>query len=66
MEALVQLPGIQPSLGLGPQRGVEGHSLGEWRHLVSYQEINLVWDWDLSMGLRAILSENGGAWSVTK
>ena len=30
------------------------------------QEFNLVWDWDLSLGLRDILQENGGTWSVTK
>ena len=34
--------------------------------MVSYQEINLVWDWGLSLGLRAILWENEGAWSITK
>ena len=42
MEAPIQLLGIQPNLGLGPQPGAKGHSLGEWRHLVSYQEINPV------------------------
>ena len=42
MEAPGQLPGNQPSLGLGPQPGAEGHSLGELRNLVSCQEINLV------------------------
>ena len=30
------------------------------------QEFNLVWDWDLSLGLRDILQENGGTWLVTK
>ena len=48
--------------GWGPQPRAEGHSLGEWWHLINYQEINPVWDWDLSLGLRAILWENGGAW----
>ena len=28
--------------------------------VVSYQEINQVWDQDLSLGLRAILWDNGG------
>ena len=66
MEAPGQLPRNYSSLRLGPQPGAEGHSLGEWRHLVSYQEINPVWDEDLSLGLRAILWENGDTWSVTK
>ena len=66
MEELGQLLGIQPSLGLRPQPGAEGHSLREWRHLVSYQEINPIWDWDLRLGLRAILWENGGTGSVTR
>ena len=41
MEAPRQLPGNQPTLGLGPQHRDEGHSLGEWRHLVSYQVIDI-------------------------
>ena len=31
-----------PSLGLGTQPGVEGHSLGEWRRLVCYQVFDIV------------------------
>ena len=54
MEEPSQLLDIQPSLGLGPQPRAEGHSLGEWRHLVRYQEINPVRDWGLNLGLRAI------------
>ena len=38
----------------------------EWRHLVSYQKMNKSSIGALGLGLRAILQENGGAWSVTK
>ena len=42
------------------------HSLGEWRHLVNYQELDTSLGLKLNLALRAFLQENGGIWEITR
>ena len=65
MEAPGQLPGTCTGPALGLNLELSGHSLNGGTWSVT-RKMNQFRTGGLGLGLRAILRESGGAWSVTK